>query len=154
MAIGSLWPQKEDLKDISQMLLAANPDYVRNFHPHGFDYPTLLRLYKSGGFLMMKATQRATGQLVGYFFLRVFCIGKTFQGLFVAQPHTSRGVGRSMWSASATICSCLGLRMMATVAQDNPASLRSMRHGCQVESEQPIGGGFLAFALSKNHISL
>lgn len=103
---------------------------------------------------MMKATHLGSGELVGYFFLRVFCVGKTFQGLYVAQPHTSQGVGRSMWSASATICSCLGLRMMATVAQDNPASLRSMRHGCRVVSEKPIGGGYLAFALSKSHINL
>lgn len=138
----------DDVAPISAMLEATPIQYLCNFGPHEFDLATMTRLYRNPSFMMMKVVHEASEEIVGYFFLRCFFVGRAFHGLFVNPEHKGHGIGTEMWRLSSLICRDAGLKMCATVADDNVASLTSLRRGCRVDEEVPISNGYHMYRLS------
>ena len=118
-------------------------EYLRYFDPHRFDEPTLEKMIKSNAYILMKVTTKRQKEVVGYFFLRCFFIGKAFHGLIVDEKYTNRGIGSLMWRISNDICTACRLRMYATVSKNNIPSLVSAGKGTDVVIKKTLPDDFL-----------
>ena len=135
-----------DLAALSDFLTRQPERARRHFDPHGFDPATLQRLYRNRAFAMMQVTRQPEGEVVGYFFLRGFFVGRAFHGLLVDESAAGCGIGRTMWALSARICAAGGLKMYATVSQTNLPSLNSARRGTEVTVVETLANGYLLIA--------
>lgn len=138
--------QTSDLPALSAFCTGQPEGYLAHFDPHRFDVSTFGRLLKNPAFVLMKITNVSDGSLVGYFFLRGFCIGRAFHGLLVAEQYRNRGLGSAMWSASMQLCTRLGLRMFATVSEQNAASLASACRATETVVAERLANGYLLIA--------
>ncbi len=141
---------KKDLPSLSDFLNRMPVEYLACFNPHDFDRNTLKRLFANKAFLMMKITKKDDGEIVGYYFLRCFFIGKAFHGLLVDKMYSNRGLGTAMWTLSMEICHTVGLRMFATVSSRNVASLRSVSKATHVRMVEELPDGYQLIECTKN----
>ena len=133
----------EDLPRLEAFLARQDQDNLRWFHPHPFDGASLKKIMRNPSYLLMKASD-PDDNLVGYFFLRGFFIGRAFAGLIVDRDWQNRDIGTWMWQAMAAICSRRGLRMQATISTDNKPSMASCLKGTSVIEQKPLEDGYLA----------
>lgn len=133
----------EEIPSILELHRRQNPEYLKNFNPHPFDMETLRDMAGNRAYVLMKVTEDATGEIVGYFFIRSFFVGKAFHGLLTDEKFSGRGIGSSMWRISMEICRGLGLRMFATMAQDNIASYKSAQNGTEVNLLKKMENNFI-----------
>ena len=140
--------EEADVPELERFLCGQDPDYVTWFHPHSFDRATLETLWKNPSFVMMKVTDPSGGELIGYFFLRCFFIGRAFAGLIVDKTWQGRGIGASIWNVCALICSKAGLKMQATISSENKASLASCRKGAGVKEVRDLGNDYVVVECS------
>ena len=134
---------EEDLPLLEQFLFRQDEDNLKWFRPHAFDIGTLKRLYRNPSFLMMKSAS-PEGQIIGYFFLRCFFIGRAFAGLIVDREWQNHGIGTQIWRAEAAVCNRLGLRMQATISRDNKPSMASCSKGTCMEEAETMEDGYIA----------
>lgn len=133
---------EQDIERLSRFLTSQPAERMRYFNPHGFDTATLRRLHRNPAFVMMKA-ENGDGTLAGYFFLRCFFTGKAFHGLAASEQVRGCGLGRQMWYLSSKICAAGGVRMLATVSEQNVPSLVSARQGTHVTVVERLFGNYL-----------
>lgn len=140
---------REDLTSLSNFLNRMPAEYMACFNPHPFDKATLDRLFTNEAFLMMKITRKEDGDIVGYYFLRCFFIGRAFHGLLVDKVYCNRGLGTAMWTLSMEICHAAGLRMFATVFSHNVASLRSVSKATHVRMVEKLADDYQLIECAK-----
>lgn len=133
----------QDVIPIIQMRNRQRPSYIENFNPHDFNESTLLSMLDNNAYSLMKVTREATDEIVGYFFLRSFFVGRAFHGLLTDEKFTNRGIGTSMWKISMEICRTMGLRMFATMSQNNRASFRSAQKATEVKIVDNLDNNYL-----------
>lgn len=121
--------EPDDLENLSRFLNGFGEEQLVYFHPHGFDLPTLERLFSQGGFLLMKV--ETDNRLAGYFFLRLFLNRRAFAGLIVDEKQRGKGIGRHIWQIAFEICEIIGCSMFATINRENEASLGSIGNGLE-----------------------
>lgn len=135
--------EKEDLPALQKLLEGQSKEYLRWFNPHSFDIKTLEKRFRNPAFLMMKVTA-PEGNLIGYFFLRCFFIGRAFAGLAVDEAWQNRGIGTAIWAVCADICNRMGLRMQATISTDNKPSVASCKRGTDAQAVANLEDGYVA----------
>jgi len=135
--------QEGDLAELGSFLAGQDKSNLRWFNPHPFNSETLGRLYRNPSFVMMKVTG-PSGEIVGYFFLRCFFIGRAFAGLIVDPEWQNKGIGSEIWKAESEICARAHLKMRATLSRDNKSSVVSCHNGTSVRKLQELGDGYLA----------
>lgn len=135
--------EQSDVEALAQFLGSQTADTLNYFHPHAFDIATLQRLQRNKAFLMMKVTDTRSNQMVGYFFLRCFFIGRAFHGLIVDSSAKHQGIGSNMWKLASEICQQDGLRMFATISSDNAASYSSCKRGTDERMVELLANGYL-----------
>lgn len=123
----------EDVDSLIGFRERQNEEYVSYFNPHPFDRQSIIRMLENKAYSLMKIEDAESGEIVGYFFLRCFFMGKAFHGLITDARYAGRGLGSSMWKTSMEICHRMGLRMFATVSVKNRASLKSAESGTEVK---------------------
>lgn len=144
--------EEQDLPLLERFLAGFDEESLKWFHPHAFDGAALKRLFRNASFLMMKV-KGPEGEIAGYFFLRCFFIGRAFTGLIVAPEWLGRDIGSNIWAAAADICERLRLRMLATISEENVASMASCRKGTSVTELERLGNGYiLVECKAKNNI--
>lgn len=136
----------DDADRLSRFLTSIPSERLQYFDPHPFDPSTLRTMASSRSFVMLKVTDG--NRIVGYHFLRCFFIGKTFHGLIVDAATTGRGIGTAMWSLGAEISHSAGLRMFATISEDNLPSLTSCHNGCATRIAERLDSGYLLISCS------
>lgn len=141
---------KDDLPGLEALYRSSPGGYMKYFSPHDFSQTTLLRLYRNPSFLMMKAVDRNSGRLVGYFFLRGFFIGKAFHGLFVSKEFCGQHLGSTMWYVSQHICEQCGIAMYATISKDNQPSMCSAGNGTRLEVLEHLDNNYIYVRCLKN----
>lgn len=114
-----------DIAPLSLMLTSQTDDYMRFFHPHGFDEATLMRLLKNKSVLMLGAFKGE--EMVGYYFIRFFANGQCFRGNFVDSLHQGKGIGGTMVRQMTEIGLAAGFRVFATVSKRNLSSMASTK---------------------------
>lgn len=133
----------DDIPEIINLHQRQQPEYIKNFNPHPFDRRTLLAMAGNKAYILMKVSEEASGEVVGYFFIRSFFVGKAFHGLLTDEKFAGRGIGSAMWRLSMEICRSMGLRMFATMSQDNIASYKSARNGTRVNILNRLENNFI-----------
>lgn len=133
----------DDIHDIIEMHSRQNTDYIKNFNPHSFDRQTLEDMLENKAYCLMKVTDIVTGNIVGYFFIRCFFVGKAFHGLLTDANFANKGIGTAMWKISLEICKIIGIRMFATVSRDNIASIKSASNATEVKIVKELTNNFL-----------
>ncbi|MBR1698715.1 MAG: GNAT family N-acetyltransferase [Bacteroidales bacterium] len=134
--------EEKELGMLEGLLSRQGEESLSWFQPHAFDSAALKRLCRNPAFLMMKVTT-PEGEMVGYFFLRCFFIGRAFIGLLVDAPFRNRGIGTAMWASCAEICNRGGLKMQATISTDNKPSMASCRKGTDSQQVQALEDHYL-----------
>lgn len=135
-----------DAAALSAFLTGQPAERLACFAPHGFDTATLNDLLCNRAFVLMQICRRTEGEIVGYFFLRGFFVGKAFHGLLVDRRYGGRGLGTAMWALSMEICRRQQLRMFATVSAHNAASLASARRATAVTVVERLADDYLLIA--------
>ena len=141
--------EPEDIPAIIEMYDRQDPEYIKNFNPHPFNRQTLNDMRGNNAYSLMKVTEDTSGELVGYFFIRSFFVGKAFHGLITDERFANRGIGSAMWKISMEICHSVGLRMFATISQDNVASYKSARNGTEVNIVNHLENNFILIECQK-----
>lgn len=118
---------KEAVLDDVQSLMAffakqPEEDYTY-FQPHDFDEKTIKRLVKNKAYLIFLVCNGK--DIVGYYFLRCFFIGKSFLGKMVDHEYQGKGIGKMMCLSAMDVATHLHLRMFETISKDNLSSLYS-----------------------------
>lgn len=139
---------EDDLPNLSHFLSMQPADHTAHFRPHAFDIGSLRWLHANPAFLQMEVTRRTDGELVGYFFLRCFFIGRAFLGLLVDRSAAGKGIGTEQWRLMKAICQASGLRMFATVSAQNTASLTSLRKATEVKVVEKLPSDYLLIELN------
>lgn len=141
----------EDISPIIRMRNSQRPSYIENFNPHLFNEATLHSMLANNAYSLMKVTRENTQEIVGYFFIRSFFVGRAFHGLMTDEKFTNRGIGTSMWKISMEICRNQGLRMFATMSENNKASFRSAQKATDVEIVENLDNNFLLIECRQKH---
>lgn len=132
-----------DIEDLVAFRARQNHKYLIYFDPHPFDKKTFERLLNNKSYSLMKITDKSTGKVVGYFFIRCFFIGKAFHGLITDEKFKNQGLGTSMWEISMEICRQMRIRMFATVSEKNISSLKSASKATDVSVADRLKNDFL-----------
>ena len=132
-----------DIDEILELINSQSDEYMSHFNPHNFDKKTFQSMINNGSYAVMKASDSDSGKIVGYFFLRLFFVGKAFHGLMTDEQFSNRGIGSSMWKISQEICRKLGIRMFATIHSGNKASLLSAKKACGLIKERELKNNYL-----------
>ena len=111
------------------------------FKPHDFDEKTLLRLAKNPSFLMYMV--KDGDEIVGYFFLRSFFMGKSFLGKMVDFQSQGKGIGKKMCCCAMDLASAIGLKMFETISKDNLASLYSTQNVLEVRIIKEMSNNYI-----------
>ena len=114
-----------DIAPLSRMLMSQTDDYMRFFHPHGFDEATLMRLLKNKSVLMLGTFK--DDEIIGYYFIRFFANGQCFRGNFVDVNYQGKGIGGIMVKQMTEIGLAAGFRVFATVSKRNLSSMASTK---------------------------
>lgn len=114
-----------DIAPLSRMLTSQTDDYMRFFHPHGFDEATLMRLLKNKSVLMLGTFK--DDEIIGYYFIRFFANGQCFRGNFVDVNYQGKGIGGIMVKQMTEIGLAAGFRVFATVSKRNLSSMASTK---------------------------
>lgn len=130
---------KEDLPALSTWLLQQSTSAQQYFQPHGFEVQDLLRLWKNPAFLLIKVCSSAPdSRIIGYHFLRCFCIGRAFHGLIVDPQSSGKGIGAQMWRIAYQIAHQQGITLFATISDNNLPSLRSAQKSVVLEVKKQL----------------
>lgn len=114
-----------DIAPLSRMLTSQTDEYMRFFHPHGFDEATLMRLLNNKSVLMLGTFK--DDEIIGYYFIRFFANGQCFRGNFVDVNHQGKGIGGIMVKQMTEIGLAAGFRVFATVSKRNLSSMASTK---------------------------
>lgn len=115
-----------DIGGLSEFFSSQPTESFKYFNPHKFDIDTIKKLVARKSFLMF-VVKDSNGEIVGYFFLRCFFVGKAFLGRMVDFRFQGKGIGKKMNRCAMDIASSLGIRMFETVSKDNLPSLYSVQ---------------------------
>ena len=123
---GDFIVREATLKDVDAIIsfFEAQPkESFVFFKPHPFDAPTTKKLIKNRSYLFFIVLDGS--QVVGYYFLRSFFMGKSYLGKLVDYRYRGKGIGKMMCLSAMEIAIYCGLRMYETISKDNLASLYS-----------------------------
>lgn len=134
---------RTDIDALIDFRVRQRDEYLRYFDPHRFDRATIERMLGNQSYILMKVMKKDHKDILGYFFLRCFFIGKAFHGLIVDEKYTNRGLGTKMWRISNELCKNSHLRMFATISKHNIPSLKSASNAGQVKVSEKLDNDFL-----------
>ncbi len=130
---------EEDLPALSTWLLQQSTSAQQYFRPHGFQLQDLQRLWNNPAFLLIKVCSSAPdSRIIGYHFLRCFCIGRAFHGLIVDPQSSGKGIGAQMWKIAYQIAQQQGITLFATISDNNLPSLRSAHKSVVLEVKKQL----------------
>lgn len=135
------WVKKEDAGDLAAFFSDQPEEAFEYFKPHKFDEKTLARLAKNPSMLMYVV--KDADEIVGYFFLRCFFMGKSYLGKMVDVNHQGKGIGQIMCCCAMDIASSLGVKMFESISKDNPASLLSTQKVLETRVIKELDNGYL-----------
>jgi L-amino acid N-acyltransferase YncA len=133
-----------ELGDVDRLVTFFNdqPDEAfKFFNPHPFDAKTIARLIKNKAYLLFVVLKEE--QIVGYFFLRCFFVGKAFLGKMVDANAQGKGIGTQMCLCAMDVAQTLGIRMFETISKENIASLRSTEKVLDVRIVEEMENNYL-----------
>lgn len=111
------------------------------FKPHDFDKETVLRLIRNRSYLAYGVFEK--GEVVGYYFLRSFFMGKSYLGKMVDINHRGQGIGKQICKLSMDVATALGLHMYETISKDNLSSLYSTQKVLDVKILKELPDNYL-----------
>lgn len=123
---GDFIVREATLKDVDAIIsfFEAQPkESFDFFKPHHFDPLTTKKLIKNKSYLFFIVLDGS--QVVGYYFLRSFFMGKSYLGKLVDYRYRGKGIGKKMCLSAMEVAIHCGLRMYETISKDNLASLYS-----------------------------
>lgn len=114
---------ENDIKGLTEFFKSQPDEAFTYFHPHAFDEMTLKKLQMRKSFLAYIVKQNE--DIVGYFFLRCYFMGKCFRGYMVDYRHRNKGVAKLMSYVMSDIAKTLGIPSYGTINPMNVASMKS-----------------------------
>ncbi len=143
---------EEDLPALSTWLLQQSTSAQQYFRPHGFQLQDLQRLWKNPAFLLIKVCSSAPdSRIIGYQFLRCFCIGRAFHGLIVAPQFSGKGIGAQMWRIAYQIARQQGITLFATISDNNLPSLKSAQKSVVLEAKKQLPQHYRLYQITGLH---
>lgn len=143
---------KEDLPVLANWLQQHAATAQKYFQPHGFEVQDLLRLWKNPAFLLIKVCSSAPdSRIIGYHFLRCFCIGRAFHGLIVAPQFSGKGIGAQMWRIAYQIARQQGITLFATISDNNLPSLKSAQKSVVLEAKKQLPQHYHLYQITGLH---
>lgn len=114
---------KEDIPMAVEFFKRQPEEAFTFFKPHGFDGKTLGKIQRSRSFLAYLVKDNE--EIVGYFFLRCYFMGKAFRGYMVDHGHRNMGISKLTARVMTDITEHIGIPSFGTIAPENIASMKS-----------------------------
>lgn len=132
----------KDVKMLTKFFGEQPDEAYKFFKPHGFEEKSVRKVLRNKAFMTFVVEDRATGELVGYFFLRSFVNGKCFKGRMVDYRQRNRGIAKLMGVAINKIAIHLGMRIYTTISPENYASLASTKAVNDIKIVKTLENGY------------
>lgn len=134
--------EEGDAKSLAEFFGEQPEEAFTFFKPHGFDERSIRKVLRNKAFMTFVVEMRATGELVGYFFLRSFVNGKCFKGRMVDYRQRNRGIAKLMGIAINKTAKRLGMRIFTTISPENYASLASTKAVDDIKIVKTLRNGY------------
>jgi len=115
--------RKDDVEKLHDFFLTMDKDYLKYFNPHGWDKKSLSKIINNSSFITLGFYKK--DELIGYFFLRLFCNKRAFIGRLVSERYKGKGIAKKMAKILYHISNLVDFNVYSTISKDNTASLRS-----------------------------
>jgi hypothetical protein len=113
----------QDAESLYNLLNSQNPSDLDFFHPHNFDYNSIVRQFKKPSFLMMGAFENE--KLIGYFFLRFFSNRKCFVGRLIDKEFRGKSIGLVMNKIMYETAWRMNFRCLSTISRNNSSVMKA-----------------------------
>jgi len=131
----------KDVDAIVSFFQAQPSESFEFFKPHEFDAKTTKKLIKNKSYLYFIVLDGS--QVVGYYFLRSFFMGKSYLGKLVDYRYRGKGIGKKMCLSAMEVAIHCGLRMYETISKDNLASLYSTQKVLDTRIIEEMGDNYI-----------
>ncbi|MBR4239416.1 MAG: transcriptional regulator [Prevotella sp.] len=115
--------KERHLEKLASFFQEQPEEAFKFFKPHGFDEKTLRKLQRNKAFLSFIVQK--DDNIVGYFFLRCYFMGKCFRGYMVDYRWRNRGISKMTARVMTDVATLLGIPSYGTIAPENMASMKS-----------------------------
>lgn len=112
------------------------------FRPHAFDAKTLRTLIMRKS-MIMYLVWNTKHEVIGYFFLRCFCMGKGYRGYIVDYRYYRKGIGLQMGKALNQIAMTLQIPTYKTISPNNISSMELAKKVCTISTLGKTNNGDL-----------
>jgi len=113
------------------------------FHPHLFDTHTINNLIRRHSMVMWVTYDNQ--RIIGYAFLRCFCMGKAYRGYMVDEQHRGQGIGRRLGLALNTTQQILNIHTYKSISPQNIASLALAKATCHILPQETAKNGDICY---------
>ena len=145
--------EHEDVPCLATFFTEQPEEAFEFFRPHAFDEKTLRRLAKNPSYLAFVVYPNDTEkeQIISYFFIRCYFIGKGFRGYMVDYRYRNRGISKLSAMVMTDVAKALGIPTFGTIAPENISSLRSQGAVNEIRIiEQLNNGDYYVEYVAKN----
>ncbi len=119
--------EREDVPSLATFFAEQPEEAFEYFRPHAFDEKTLRRLAINRSYLAFVVYPNDTEkqQIISYFFIRCYFIGKGFRGYMVDYRYRNRGISKLSAMVMTDVAKTLGILTFGTIAPKNISSMKS-----------------------------
>ena len=132
----------DDVDALTHFFACQKQEDFHFFNPHRFDASTIRKLIKRRSHLFFVVCDK-DGQIVGYYFLRCFFIGRCFLGKIVDYDHRGLGIGSQMCLSAMEVANALRIHMYETIAKDNTPSLKCTTNVLSIRVVEELENGYI-----------
>jgi len=142
----------DDVDSLKKLFLSMNKEYLKYFKPHKTDRKSLSKIINNKSFIPLGFFYKE--ELIGYFFLRLFCNKRAFIGRLVSEKYKGKGIAKKMAEILYQISDIIGFNVYSTISKNNIASLKSHASVREYTIIKKLPNDYLLIKFDNNEVAI